>query len=306
MSAGWVAGSTRARLLLTRRVGGERARAAAAAGSLAEAARALVGTRFAAVADASDLEAAQRAVAATLLLETRILAGWLPAAAGEPVRALAAWFELRNIEERVVYLSGRPLTEPFALGALGSAWPEASRAQSIGELRAALARSVWGDPGGVAAADVHLGLRLAWARRVSASAPEAATWAAAALALIVARERFLSGRRAEELDRRRLTGLGDDWLRAATVADVSRLLPARAAWALTGVDHPDQLWRCEAAWWRRVSADAERLVHGAREGRPVVVGALALLAADAVRTSAALAVAARDTPAAREAFDALG
>lgn len=306
MKAGWVAGSTRARLLLTRRAGPERTRAAAGAGSLAAAADRFAGTRFDAVADVSDLETAQRAVAATLLLETRILAGWLPAAAGEEIRALAAWFELRNIEDRLAYLSGQPLTEPFALGSLGSAWPEAYRAQSVGELRSALARSVWGDPGGDTAADIHLGLRLAWTGRVARTIPEAGSWAAGALALIVARERFLSDRRPEELDDRRTAGLGREWRRAATIADIARLLPARAAWALAGVSDPEQLWLCEAAWWRRVCGDAEALVHGAQEGRAVVVGAVALLAADAVRTSAALAAADQGTPTAREAFDALG
>ena len=48
-------------------------------------------------------------------------------------------------------------------------------------------------------------------------------------------------------------------------------------------------WR----WWRAVEADAEAMVRSHRAGREAVVGAVALLALDAVRVATALAVAAQ-------------
>ena len=77
MSAGWVAGSARARLLLTRRLGDTEVRRIAEAGSLEAAAQMLAGTRFAPVAATTDLESADRAVATCLLVELRLLSGWL-------------------------------------------------------------------------------------------------------------------------------------------------------------------------------------------------------------------------------------
>jgi hypothetical protein len=305
MTAGWVAGSTRARLLLTGRVGAERARRVAVASSLAEGAALLAGTRFSAAATSSELGAAQRLVAARLLLEMRLLAGWLPAGAGELIRSLAAWFELVNIEDRLAYLAGADLIDPLPLGSLVSAWPQAVRAQSAGELRTALRRSAWGDPGGESAQAIHLGLRLAWARRVARAAPETVAWVAGALALLVARERFISGRPAADHVGPLPRQLGSTWDEARTLEQFVAAIPARAAWPLAGATEPHELWRCEAGWWRRVIADAESFVRASREGRAVIVGVVALLAADAVRTSAALAVAARSSPVALEAFDAL-
>ncbi len=306
MSAGWVAGSTRARLLLTRRVGVERVRRMAGAGSFADGAAMLAGTRFsAAAAGDTGLDAAQRLVAARLLLELRLLAGWLPAGAGELIRSLAGWFELVNVEDRLAYLTGAPLTDPLPLGSLISVWPQAVRAQSASELRVALRHSAWGDPGGESAPAIHLGLRLAWARRVARTVPEAGSWVAGALALLLARELFISGRPAGDIAGLAPRQLGSNWAGAHTLGEFTAAIPARAAWPLVGVTDPHELWRCEAGWWRRVGADAESLARAAPEGRGVIVGVVALLAADAVRTSAALAAAAQSSPIAREAFDAL-
>jgi hypothetical protein len=305
MSAGWVAGSTRARLLLTRRLGVDGARRVAGAGSLAEATAMLAGTRFARAAATADLDAAQRAVALCLLLEVRLLAGWLPAGAGELVRSFAAWFELVNVEDRLGYLSGADLVDPLPLGALVSAWPRALRAQSATELRAALRGSAWGDPGDESAEAIHLGMRLAWARRIARAAPETRAWAAGALAILVARERFIGGRSADDLPGHRLRELGSGWTHARSLDEFASALPYRASWPLVAATEPRDLWRAETGWWRRVSADAELLVRGSREGRAVIVGVIALLGADAVRTAAALAAAAQPTSAGREAFDAL-
>lgn len=303
MSAAWVAGSVRSRLLLERRVGVDGARALASAATLEESAARLAGTAYAAVpAAGGDLEAAQRAVAGVVLFHLRLLAGWLPRGAVEAVRSLAAWFELANIEDRLDYLLGGRLLHPFQLGALAGAWPAVAAAQSPAELRGALRGSVWGDPGGGGAREVHLALRIAWARRVVATIPEAETWAFAAVTLLLAREEIAQGRVPAIGRLRPPAGAG-----AGGALDVlGATLPARAAQALVRIEEPDQLWRAEAAWWHTVEVEAERLARGPREGRGVVVGTAALLGLDAVRVAAALGVAARGgSPAAREALDAL-
>ena len=90
MKPGWTAGVTRARLLLGRAVGPEHAREVARAPSLAEALAALAGSAYGErVRAGQDLATAQRGIADTLLWHLRILAGWLPAAGGALVRALA-------------------------------------------------------------------------------------------------------------------------------------------------------------------------------------------------------------------------
>jgi hypothetical protein len=266
MSAGWIAGNVRGRLMLGRRLGPEGVRSVAACGSLGTALELLQGTAYGSPDhDVVDLEDAQHVVAARTLLWLRTLAGWLPRGALETVRALGAWFELVNVENRLAYLHGSGLRAPFEVGALSTSWPRIALAQSPNELRDALRGSVWGDPGGEDPAAVHLGLRLAWARRVLGSVPEAAPWAGDALALLRARE---------PIDR----PPNDD----------------------------GALWRAEAAWWRSVEQDAEALVRGALGGRGIVVGVIALLGLDATRLDAALAVASRGgDPAAWEALDAL-
>ncbi len=241
-----------------------------------------------------------------LLLELRTLAGWLPRGALEPVRALAGWFELVNVEDRLAFLGGGELRPSFNLGSLGLAWAQISVAQSPGELRRALATSPWGDPGGEAPEDVHLALRLGWARRVLSVVPEAASWAAGGLALLLAREVAADAGRLDRARERMPSALGSRWPSAGSFEELRRTLPAYAAWPLVGIEADDDLWRAEAQWWGRVEQDAEQLVRGPLEGRGVVVGVIALLALDAVRVGAALGTAALgSSPAAREALDAL-
>jgi hypothetical protein len=290
VSAGWVAGSVRGRLLLGRRLGQDGARSLASAPSLEAALSQLAGTAYArAATPGAGLEEAERAVAASTLFALRVLAGWLPRGAIEVVRSLAAWFELANIEDRLAYLLGGDLLPPYELGALTAAWPRVALAQTPAELRLALGSSVWGDPGREDVGQIHLALRLAWARRVVAVAPEAGPWAAAAVALLRARA-AAAGLLVGPV---RLPG------RDPLPPLERRLVSAPRAAA-------EQLWRAELDWWRSVAADAEWLARGAREGRGVIVGTVALLGLDAVRVRAALGVAARGgTPAAREALDAL-
>lgn len=305
MSAGWVAGSTRARLLLERRVGAGEARSVARARDLEDALARLAGTAYADAAAAPTLEDAQRAVASVLLLELRLLLGWLPRGCSELVRSLGAWFELVNVEDRLAYLRGGPLLPAFELGALASAWPRAAGAASRAELREGLRTSAWADPGGDDEATILLGLRLAWARRIQAQVPEARAWVGGALALTAARALVTGSRALRAARAAALRDLGDDWRDAETLGELRRSLPPRAGWVLAGAGDSLRPWELEAAWWRRVGGDAEVLARASREGRAVVVGAVALLALDATRVAAALAAAAAASEAAREVVDAL-
>lgn len=305
MSAGWIAGSVRARLLLERRAGPERALAISHASSAREALRLLAGTIYAPTAVGDSLERTQRGVAAGAALQLRVLAAWLPPGGAVGLRALAAWLELANVEDRLAYLSGGELQAPFELGVLSTAWEAAGSAQSVEELRRALAGSSWGDPGSSDPHEIGLALRLAWARRVAAQVPEAQPWAAGAVAILIAEELLVGEARTGALLARQ-AGLGTAWPVARTVADLRDQLPAGGSWALAGIDDPSDLWRAELRWWRRVEADAERMVRGRLNSRDVVVGAVALHALDAMRVATALAVAARSgSSAAREVLDAL-
>ncbi|HSB37649.1 MAG TPA: hypothetical protein VLD13_01075 [Gaiellaceae bacterium] len=307
MSAAWVSGSVRARLLVAeRRLGAEGARELGGSATVRDALVALGRTPYRReISLGLGLEEAQRALAVKTLLDLRLLAGWLPQEALSLLRALAGWYELANVEDRVAYLEGAPLRQPFELGGLASAWPRAAGAQSLEELRQALAPTAWGDPGGETPAQLGLGLRLAWAHRVADAAPGAGAWAAGATALLVASTLFVAGLPVEALPVPPVRLLGPAWQAAGTFPRFREALPADAAWALEGVESPEQLWRAEARWWARVEEEGARLLRGSRPGPEVVVGATALLAADAHRASSALAAAARrGLPAVEEAFDA--
>ena len=305
MSAGWVAGSVRARLLLGGRAGPALAGQVADAPSLGEALAGLSGTAYGAAAASAALEEAQREVAACTALRLRVLAAWLPRSMATGLRSLAAWFELANIEDRLAYLAGAAPLPPFELGVLATVWDAAATTQSAEEIRSLLAGSTWGDPGGDDPEQIHRLLRFAWARRVAAHAPEARAWAAGAAAILLAEELLVAGRRVDPALARRAE-LGVAWLGANTVSELRALLPRNASWALAGIEEPAELWRAELSWWRTVGADAELMVRSRREGREVVVGAIALLGLDAVRVSAALGVAAHGgTTASREVLDAL-
>jgi len=305
MGAGWVAGNVRARLLLQHRVGRDAALLVAQAGSLESAVGLLSAAGAVSDARRPSLETAQRAVAASLALQVRLLAAWLPRDAAGGLRALASWFELANIEDRLAYFEGAELRAPYELGMLSSIWNDAAAAQSLDELRRLLAGSSWGDPGSSDPEEVHLALRLAWARRVSLQVPVARSWAAGAVALLLAAELFIAERPVDdELVRR--VGLGGSWPEAGSLAELRELLPPVASWALDGVADTAHLWRAEIAWWRRVAADAELMIRSRLDGSDVVLGAVALLAFDAMFLTVALAVAAQGgSTTAREVVDAL-
>jgi len=293
MSLPWVAGTVRARLLLRHRVGRDRALEAAACTTL-PAALALLG--LAGYRDepqaATDLASAQRTVAATLLLRLRMLAAWLPPEGASVLRALAGWFELLNIQERRAWLAGGPPPRPFELGSLSSAWNALSQAQTPTELRASLARSIWGDPHGESPEQLHVALRLALAQRVAETAPELGRLADGAVALLVAREVFAEGRPLELLADRRLGRLGRRWQAAPTFTELVACLPTQAAWPLTGIGRAEDLWRAELGWWLEAERVGQRLLRSAGDSRRAVIGAALLLTVDARHASTALGLAA--------------
>jgi hypothetical protein len=293
VTIGWVGASVRARLLLRRRIGPERAAQLARSTSLREALQGLAGTAYARELDPGlGLEAAQRAVAAATLLHLRLLSGWLPPGRAESLRSLAAWFELVNVEDRLAYLLGAELRPAFDLGGLASAWPGASKAISPPELRDALTRSSWGDPGGDTPEDVHIALRASWARRVLAEAPELRELAAGAFVLFLAREVFVTGRPVEHLLKQQTAPVGSGWAHARTFEELAASLPAQASWVLAGLAGSEQLWLAELRWWARAEELGRELVALSRASRAAVTGAALLLAVDAWRTGAALAAAA--------------
>jgi hypothetical protein len=306
MTAGWVAGSVRAKALARRRLGAGAARRLAASASLGDALRLLTTIPSGAnIRPDQPLAAAQHEIAGTLLWDLRVLAGWLPRDGVRLLRTLGAWFELANVDELLQALAGRPAGAEFRLGALATAWPRLSQATSHDDLRSALAASAWQDPGGQTARAVRLGMRARWAARVAELGDPAASWAAGAAALLVAGERFAAGHAAEPAA---LNGalrlIGWRAARAVTFGELVGSLPPQARWALTGISSPDGLWRAEATVISRVDQDGQRLLRASGLGQAAVLGAVAVMACDAWRIRAALGLAARGgTP--LEAYDEL-
>jgi hypothetical protein len=306
MSGAWVAGDARARSLLNRRAGVAGARELAAGPALAEAlTRLAAGPYGRDVRPGHSLEQAQHAVYSTLLWHVRVLVGWQPRAGARLVRLLAGWFEVANVSEHAHALAGHTAAEPYRMGTMATVWPRLATTTSLAGLRTELAASPWGDPGGETAQAIADGMRLSWAVRVSAVAPELTPWAAGAVALLVARQRFLADRRfAEPFLTRATTLLGAAAPAATSLRDLATRLPTSTAWALAGSGDPARLWQAETRWWTRVERDAFEMLRRPGFTSAPVVGAVAVLAADAWRVGAALEIAARGGRP-MEAFDAL-
>jgi len=284
MTAGWVAGAVRAKAMARRVLGAEAARQVAASRSLPEAQRMLQSTPFRDAAEAGlSLASAQHAVAATILWDLRVLAGWLPPDGVGLLRLLAGWFEIANVEELLQAQAGRPAEPEFQLGALATAWPRLSEARSAAELRRALAASAWGDPGGDTSRDIRLAMRANWAARAAASGDRARTWATTA-AVVVLRSGeppapVATGGRADAHGRPSV---------AARLANLGRSRTSAAA-----AEPATELWQAEADWWHRVEGEGRGLLRSSATDSGPVLGAVAVMAADARRVRAALASAAR-------------
>ena len=305
MSAGWVAGSVRAKALARRRLGAPGARQVAACGSLREALGVLADTAYAGACKQSQgLAAVQHAIAAGVLWNYRVLAGWLPRGGLSLMRPLAGWFEIANIDELIEGLAGRPADGRFDLGALATAWPRLRGSASLTELQAGLAASAWKDPGGSSGPAIRAGVRARWAQRVAAIGGPATAWAAGAVALLLAGERFAADRPLNPALQDAARTLLGPAAGAATFAELRERLPSRLGWALAPAESADDLWRAEAAWYARVERDGLELLQSSAPDWHAVLGSAALLATDARRVGAALELAARGG-APLEAYDAL-
>lgn len=310
MSTGWVAAGVRARAMSQRRVGAAGARDLAGRASVTSAVTALAETPYGHDVHAGqDLAQAQHAVAATVLWNMRVLAGWVPTGSARVLRNLAGGFEVANVDERICELGGSTVDPPFRLGSMAVAWTRAARAGSLPEIRQVLASSAWGDPGADTAAAIRLGMRLSWAAQVSVGVPEAREWAAGAAVLVLAREVMVGQADPTPAAVRAATRLlGSRWTGTRTLRAFADALPPDTRWALDGVEDPGDLWRAEARWWSRVGTDGAALLRGPVTTPAPVLGAVALLGVDAWRVRAALEVAARGgsgAAGALEVFDAV-
>lgn len=306
MSAGWIAGSVRARAMTRRRLGRVAARRLAAGPTIDAALTSLVQSPYGHdVRSGQTLAEAQRAVAATVVWNVRVLAGWAPREGVAMLRVLLGAVEAANVAEHVRRMSGADTPPPFRLGLLGTAWVRVATTIRPDEVRRVLATSPWGDPGGETLRDITCGLRLSLADRVIAAVPQAAPWAVRSAALLVARELFV--------DREDLPGharvpaarvLGSKALTAPTLPDFVAALPLNARATFDGVTDPDQLWQADARWWAQVERDALVLARHPAPGPEVLIGSVALMATDAWRVRGALELAMRGGMP-LEAFDAV-
>jgi len=306
VSVGWVAATVRARALARRRVGGAGAVAIARAPSYAAGRAALITAPYnGRVGPDDDLATAERNLAESLLWHLRVLSGWLPPDGGGQVRALAAGFELGNVDEHLWALRSGGTAHPYQLGGLATAWPRIAVTTSPEELRAVLVASPWGDPGDARPETVRLSLRLSWLRRLAVTSPLPRGWAVAAAALLVAGEVFAAGRPLPP-EPRRAAGvlLGGRAVDATSLAELAGALPAGARWVLDGVERAEDLWAAEASFYRRAETDSFALLRQPGVGPRPVLGAVALLAVDVWRVRAALETAARGGER-RELLDAL-
>jgi hypothetical protein len=297
MSAAWVAGSIRAAAMARRRLGTAQVRLLADSRRTTDAVDVLAQSPYGHdVRPDATLAEAERGIASALLWNMRVLAGWLPAEGGEMLRVLAGGFEIANVDDRMAseIEQGTKAPAPFRLGSLATAWPRLARASSLAQLRATLGASPWGDPGDDTSHAISLCLRLAWTYRVATAVPPARPWAAGAAALMVARERFVaSGALPRAAGDAAARVLGSATVAASSLDDFVTRLPPEARWALADTARADELWRDEARWWSRVQHDGHALLADASFGPKRPLGAVAMLAADAWQTQAALEICAR-------------
>jgi len=311
MSTPWVAGVVRARAMAERRVGAGGARALARSPTLAAAVTTLHGTPYGHdVQLGMSLAQAQHAVSASVLWNVRVLAGWLPRGSVQVVRVLAAGFEVANVDEHLARLHGEPTEPGYTLGSLETAWTRLADTTSLATAAGVLGTTSWRLHDLEGRRDLGLGLRLAWAEAVAAGVPAAAAWARAAAAVLLLREVALErAPLASALRRRASSLLGPAFVAAllrgpAQVSVLRAALPSDSRWVLDGIDGVVDLWRAEGTWWRRVERDGFDLLRRLSFDQGPVVGAVAVLGADAWRVRAALEVAARGGSAtALEVFD---
>ena len=250
------------------------------------------------------LAEAQRAVSATALWHVRVLAGWLPGRGAEIARVMAGYWEIAGVSAQFGAMASGTQAALFDLGALAGVGRRLRDARSPKDVRTALSHSPWGDPRSNDGVEIVSWLRLRWAERLATSVPGAMRWGSGLLAILLARELFVAGRRPAR-DGWPTSPLGTGWERTTSIPEFAAQLPADAAWSLDGIDDGADLWRAEARWWDAIERAALAQLAVFRPGRAQdVVACIALLGVDAWRTRGALALAARGGSRI-EAFDAL-
>jgi hypothetical protein len=304
VTGAWVGADVRAVAMSRRTVGRADAASIAACPDLATALEQLQSSPYARdVRPSHNLANAQRAVASTFLWNVRVIAGWVPASGVSMLRIATAWFEILNVEARLRPADRGSAAPQFELGSLAST-PGGSDPITTGNVLERLRGTWWGLPSQDSLWAVGLAMRSRLIDRASSGLPGARAWAAGAAALIVAREQVVAGNRLPPDVRHNLAHtLGQPALEADTVDSLREGLPERAKWVIDGVTSPEDMWRAESGWWARVEADGRELLRRSSFGPEPVVGAIAVMAADAWRVRAALHAAALGG--AIEAFDAL-
>lgn len=304
MTGSWVAADVRAIAMSRRTVGRAGATSIAACVDLAAALTELQSSPYARdVRPSHDLAGAQRAVASTLLWNVRVIAGWVPPSGVGMLRIAMAWFEILNVEARLRPADRGQVAPQFEMGSLATT-PGGSEPVTTGNVLERLRSTWWGLPSQDSVRAIGLTMRSRLVARASSGVPGARAWAAGAAALIVAREQVLAGNRLPPDVRHNLAHtLGELALEADSVDALRERLPSRASWVLDNVTNPEDLWRAESGWWARVETDGRELLRRSSFGPEPVVGAVAVMAADAWRVRAALHAAALGGAA--EAFDAL-
>lgn len=306
MAAAWIASDVRATAIAHRTLGVAATRAVAAQGSLPNALTLLGNSPYQReIRPGQSLEEAQHAVAATMLWNTRVLAGWAPAEGIAMMRVLAGWHEIANIEARIRARFGASVEPLFRLGGLSVGWTKIVSSTSTAELCDRLATTPWGRPDDESARTIGLTLRASLLQRASATLPGCGEWISAAAALLLVRERLHTGaslpaRAAHVFS----TLLGSEALEAPPLPPLLESLPAAARWPFVDVAAEDDLWRAESHWWARVESDGRTRMRGSSFGPAPVVGAVAVMGADAWRVRAALTAAANGERGLEE-FDAL-
>lgn len=272
MSAGWIAGDVRARELASEPL--DVAASVAAATNLG-AGIALLGQAkwIRDVAATTTVVASQRAVLETLLWRLRVIAGWLPSEGVEMVRSCVAWFEIRNIEDRLAYFVGAPASVQYELGRLGIISRPLGATSNGEDIRQLMAASAWGDPGSADAYRIRIWLRRMWHKRARDASPQLRVWSDAAAWLLAARERTAARSGADLLAR------------------TPPLVPSPWKWASVDWAGSD-LWRAEERWWTQVREEGLRLLHTPIGTPGPALGAITTLASSAHRIATALEIAA--------------
>ena len=185
--------------------------------------------------------------------------------------------------------------QPFDLGGLATAWPRLRTADSPETLQAMLAASPWGNPGPADSMAETLPdtLTAVWLRRLASSAPAARPWAVAGAVLMAARLLLVDASRPTDRQISLLRPLlGTAWTEAGSLPELALAISPAAGQVLAEAEDPQELWRAEARLASRVETDGFALLRAGLPGPGVILGAVAVLAADAWRVRAALAASA--------------